>query len=182
MATPFMNTMATGLACQGFRVARFEFPYMAARRMGRRQGPDPERILTETWLAAIKSLGAANLTIGGKSMGGRIASMVADQACVAALVCLGYPFHPVGKPDRLRVEHLRRIRTTTLILQGTRDPFGGRDEVAGYELSPAIRLNWLEDGDHSFKPRKTSGRTEQDNLNQAIDTIVAFLNALGRDG
>jgi predicted alpha/beta-hydrolase family hydrolase len=96
-------------------------------------------------------------------MGGRIASLVADEACVAGLVCLGYPFHPTGKPDRLRVEHLESLKTPTLILQGERDPFGSREEVAGYKVSPSVRIAWVEDGDHSFKPRKTSGRTQQQN-------------------
>ena len=98
--------------------------------------------------------------IGGKSMGGRIASLVADEAAVAGLVCLGYPFHPVGKPTQLRTQHLEFIKTPTLILQGQRDPFGGPAEVAGYHLPSTIRLHWLVDGDHSFKPRKSSGTTE----------------------
>src|ERR1700733_5899216 len=82
----------------------------------------------------------------------RISSLVADEVGVAGLVCLGYPFHPVGKPDRLRVEHLRTIKTPTLIMQGERDGFGNREEVAGYKVSPAIEVNWVADGDHSFKP------------------------------
>ena len=116
--------------------------------------------------------------IGGKSMGGRIASLAGDGAGVAGLVCLGYVFHPTGKPDRLGVEHLRAIRTPTLIVQGIRDPFGSREEVAGYELSPAVRVAWVEDGDHSFKPRKASGRTELQNWVAVPGEIVAFLVAL----
>jgi len=76
------------------------------------------------------------------------------------------------------VEHLQAIKTPTLILQGERDPFGNRDEVDGYKLSPTIRVAWLEDGDHSFKPRKTSGRTEQQNWEAAIKEIVVFLGSL----
>ena len=111
-------------------------------------------------------------------MGGRIASLVADEAQVAGLVCLGYPFHPVGKPDRLRVEHLQTIKTPTLIVQGERDAFGTGEDVAGYRLSSAVRIQWIEDGDHSFKPRKASGRTEKQNWDSAIEAIIAFLNAL----
>jgi predicted alpha/beta-hydrolase family hydrolase len=118
------------------------------------------------------------LVIGGKSMGGRIASLVADEAGAAGLVCLGYPFHPVGQPERLRVEHLEAIRTPTLIVQGERDPFGSQEEVAGYRLSSAIRIAWVVDGDHSFKPRKKSGRTEQQNWEAALGEIVTFLEAL----
>src|SRR5947209_5742628 len=123
MDTAFMEAFAMGLADRGLRVARFEFPYMAERRKsGKKRPPDREPVLREAWLEVVEQLGADGLLIGGKSMGGRIASLIADQANVAGLVCLGYPFHPVGKPDRLRVGHLRALRTPTLILQGTRDP------------------------------------------------------------
>ena len=88
-----------------------------------------------------------------------MASLIADERGAAGLVCLGYPFHPPGKPDRLRTEHLRVLRTPTLICQGTRDPFGKRDEVAGYALAPSIRLAWIAEGDHSFTPRGQSGRS-----------------------
>src|SRR5262249_24203016 len=95
----------------------------------------------------------------GKSMGGRIASLIADEAVSQGLVCLGYPFHPPGRPQNLRVEHLRHLRTPALIVQGTRDSLGSREEAGGYELSPRIRIAWIDDGDHSFKPTKRSGRT-----------------------
>lgn len=118
MDSPFMAAMAKGLADRGFRVARFEFPYMAGRRTGKKRPPDREPALRAAWLRVIAELGADSLVIGGKSMGGRIATLIADEAKVAGLVCLGYPFHPVGKPKQLRVEHLRTIKTPTLILQG----------------------------------------------------------------
>ncbi len=179
MDTPFMNRFAIGLAGHGFRVARFEFPYMATQRVtGNKKPPDREPVLRETWLKVVELLARERLVIGGKSMGGRIASLVADEAQVAGLVCLGYPFHPVGKPDRLRVEHLRTIKTPTLILQGERDPFGNRTEVARYQLSPTIKVAWLEDGDHSFKPRQASGLTEQRNWEAAVAEIVRFVQSL----
>jgi uncharacterized protein len=181
MATPFMNAMAVGLADRGYRVARFEFPYMAGRRSGKRRPPDRETVLRETWLKVVEKLGRRRLVIGGKSMGGRIASLVADEAAVAGLVCLGYPFHPVGKPAQLRTQHLEFIKTPTLILQGQRDPFGGPAEVAGYHLPSTIRLHWLVDGDHSFKPRKSSGTTEAQNLETAIAEIDAFVRQLDAD-
>jgi predicted alpha/beta-hydrolase family hydrolase len=180
MYTPFMNAFTEGLAERGLCVARFEFPYMTARRQGGRRGPpDREPVLRQTWLDVIARLGAAGLVIGGKSMGGRMASLVAAEAGVAGLVCLGYPFHPVGKPRQLRVEHLHTLPTPTLILQGERDPFGTRDEVAGYGLPATIRIDWLPDGDHSFKPRRSSGQTEQSNWATAITAVADFVTSLG---
>jgi len=181
MDTPFMGFFARGLAGQGYRVVRFEFPYMAARRQSGKGGPpDREPVLRQTWLSVVNILKPKRLVIGGKSMGGRVASMVADEAGVAGLVCLGYPFHPVGKPAQTRTEHLRTLKTPTLILQGERDPFGNRDDVAGYELSSAIRIAWLADGDHSFKPRKSSGRTEEQNWTEALHTMSAYTESLPR--
>ncbi len=179
MDTPFMNFFARGLASQSYRVARFEFPYMAARRQGGKGGPpDHEPVLRQTWLRVVSLLKPKQLVIGGKSMGGRIASMIAEEAGVAGLVCLGYPFHPVGKPQQTRTGHLQTLKTPTLILQGERDPFGNRNDVARYELSPAIRIAWLADGDHSFKPRKASGRTEEQNWTEALDTMASFIGSL----
>lgn len=179
MDTPFMDFFAASLASAGYRVIRFEFPYMASKRAtSKLKPPDREPVLRESWLHVVETVGPERLVIGGKSMGGRIASLVADAAGVAGLVCLGYPFHPVGKPDKLRVEHLKTIKTPTLIVQGERDPFGGRDEVPNFTLSRNVIIVWLKDGDHSFKPRKTSGATEQQNLKLAYAAIVAFLQRL----
>lgn len=179
MDTPFMDAFAAGLSERGYQVARFEFPYMAKHReTGQKKPPDAEQVLRQTWLKVVEMLGAERLVIGGKSMGGRIASLVADEARVRGLVCLGYPFHPTGKPKVLRVKHLEALATPTLICQGTRDAFGNRDEVAGYRLSKAITLHWLEDGDHGFKPRKSSGRTERQNWDDAIAAIAAFVAGL----
>ena len=188
MDSPFMAHIAQGLGARGLRVARFEFPYMAARRAdGKKRPPDRAPVLLEGWRAAIAALagpggqpgsGPANgpgLAIGGKSLGGRMASLIADEAGVRALVCLGYPFHPPGRLDKLRTEHLAELKTPTLILQGERDPFGTRDEAAGYRLSPAIRIAWCPDGDHSLKPRKASGRSQEDNWDLAVDVMHEFL-------
>jgi uncharacterized protein len=179
MDTPFMAFFAAALAARGWRVARFEFPYMAARRQdGRRPPPDRQPVLLETWRAVIAHLGAGALVIGGKSMGGRMASLIADEAGVAGLACLGYPFHPAGKPERLRTEHLATLKTPCLVCQGTRDALGNAGEVAGYALSPAIRLHWAEDGDHDLKPRKSSGRTAEQNWTEAVDALDGFFRAL----
>ncbi|MCP5367196.1 MAG: alpha/beta fold hydrolase [Hyphomicrobiales bacterium] len=179
MDSPFMAAFAQGLAERGLRVARFEFPYMAGRRAaGSKRPPDRAPVLEAAWRAVIDHLGPGRLVIGGKSMGGRIASMVADDAGVRGLVCLGYPFHPPGRPEKTRVAHLETLRTPTLILQGTRDPLGNADEVPGYPLSPAIRVHWLADGDHGLKPRKASGRTEAGNWAEAMDAIAEFARRL----
>ena len=179
MDSPFMTEVAQGVAAHGVRVARFEFPYMAARRVdGRRRPPNPQARLLEIWRTVIAALGPANLVIGGKSMGGRMASMIADETRVRGLICLGYPFHPPGRPDKLRTAHLESLATPTLIVQGTRDPFGIRAEVERYALSPAIRVAWIEDGDHDLKPRKASGRTTEQNCQAAIAAMIEFLHGL----
>lgn len=179
MDSPFMARVAKGLAAEEIRVVRFEFAYMAARRKGERRPPDRPPLLRKRWLDVIESVGGREgLVIGGKSMGGRIASLVADEAGVAGLVCLGYPFHPIGKPETLRTAHLATLRTPALFLQGTRDAMGSRDDVAGYELSPAIRMHWLEGGDHSFKPPKGSGRTEAQNVAEAVAVAAAFTKSV----
>lgn len=180
MDSRFMNIVAEALAADGrARVVRFEFPYMRARReSGKRGAPDREPVLMQAWRDLIAELGSANLVIGGKSLGGRIASMVADEARVRGLLCLGYPFHPPGRPEHLRTAHLETLRTPALIIQGTRDTFGPRDEVIKYPLSRRIRVAWIEDGDHSFKPRARSGRTEAQNLAQAISLSNDFLASL----
>ena len=181
MDSPFMAGFAASLAARGIGVARFEFPYMARRRQdGRRRPPDRADTLIAAWLEVVDALGPEGLVIGGKSMGGRIASMVADRCGARGLVCIGYPFHPAGKPDKLRTEHLAALRTPTLILQGERDPLGRPEEVAGYALSPAIALEWLPDGDHDLKPRKASGHTHADNIARAADLAAAFVEGLAR--
>lgn len=179
MDTPFMEAIAGGLADAGFRVVRFEFPYMAKRRAdGRKRPPDRAPVLRETFVEVAEALAPAPLAVGGKSMGGRIASEIADAVGARALVCLGYPFHAPGRPEKVRADHLAGIRTPTLILQGERDPFGGRDEIAGYDFSPRVRLHFLPDGEHSFKPRKASGHTGADNLKDAVAATVDFLKGL----
>ncbi len=156
MDSPMLTTIAETIASHGIRVIRFEFPYMAARRAGTKKGGAPDRapILIDTWKRVIEEHGGGEkLVIGGQSMGGRIASMVADEVNARALVCFSYPWHPPGKPEAPRTAHLEKLKTPTLILQGTRDPFGSPEEVASYKLSKKIRVEWLEGGDHSLRKR-----------------------------
>lgn len=180
----FMQDMARQLGAAGLRVARFDFPYMIRMQAeGRRRPPDRLPVLQAAYQAAIATLltrGATpgRLLIGGKSLGGRVASLIADAQQAAGLICLGYPFHPPARPERLRTDHLGALRTPTLICQGERDRFGSRAEVVDYALADGIRLAWLPDGDHSFEPRKASGHTEADNRRQAVRLIMDFVAGL----
>jgi predicted alpha/beta-hydrolase family hydrolase len=181
MDSPAMNAITAALAEAGFRVARFEFGYMASRRTaaGRKPPPRAETLIGE-YKSAVEKLGAKGpLIIGGKSMGGRVASMLVDELFaageVAGLLCLGYPFHPPGKPEQLRTKHLAGLKAPALICQGTRDVFGSRQEAAGYKLSKQIEILWLEDGDHDLKPRKAiSGFTAADHLKAAAERVKAW--------
>ena len=185
MDSPFMAAMAEGLAACGWRVVRFEFPYMARRRQdGTRPAPDRlpklEQAFRDQLLReASQHASGLPLCIGGKSMGGRVASLVADDLAnglnLRACLCLGYPFHPPGKPEPLRIEHLQRQRTATLILQGERDAFGRRAEVEAYGLAPSVQLAWIPSGDHSFKPTRSSGLSEADALALAVQAADTFL-------
>jgi predicted alpha/beta-hydrolase family hydrolase len=177
----FMAQMADRFAAGGARVVRPWFPYMArAAAEGRRRPPDPEPRLLDALRAVIEAERgvAGRIVIGGKSMGGRIAAMLADEVGAAGFVCFGYPFHPPGKPERTRLEALAELRTPALICQGERDPFGNCNEVGGYGLSPAVRVAWIADGEHSFKPRKASGRTWTRNLDEAAALTLDFLRGL----
>ncbi|MBY3127367.1 alpha/beta hydrolase family protein [Rhizobium laguerreae] len=185
MDSASMTAAANALASVGFRVARFEFAYMAARRSSDGRKPPPRaETLNPEYEAAIAELGASGpLIIGGKSMGGRVASMIADdlyrRGKIAGLLCLGYPFHPPGQPEKLRTGHLTGLTTPALICQGTRDEFGARDEVPGYDLSDRIEILWLEDGDHDLKPRKTiSGFSSADHLSTMAKAAKAWAERL----
>jgi len=180
MDSPFMDFYADYLGNRGVRVYRFEFPYMQRRReQGGRSLPDRQPVLLDCWRTAVAALGnSENLIIGGKSMGGRMASMVADELGVKGLVCLGYPFYAAKKQEKPRTQHLAHLKTPTLILQGSRDVMGSRDVVSTYKLSPTISIQWLEDGDHSFKPRIKSGRTEKENWCEGAQEILEFTRAL----
>ena len=187
MDSPFMAAIARGLAEAGWRVVRFEFPYMARmRETGRRHGPDRMPVLQEAFRRQVQLEKAARperpLFVGGKSMGGRVASLLVDELAssdgVRGCLCLGYPFHPPGKPLNLRTEHLAALKTPTLVLQGERDSFGKRGEVESYALSPQLQLRWIANGDHSFKPTKSSGLSEAENWAEAVTKGDQFLQEL----
>lgn len=179
MDSDWMNDMATRLAAQGVNVLRFEFPYMAQRRVdGGKRPPNPAPKLLECWrevYAVVRRHVTGRLAIGGKSMGGRMASLLADEMGADALVCLGYPFYAVGKPEKPRVEHLAGLKARTLIVQGERDALGNRETVEGYVLSPGIEVMWLVAGDHDLKPLKASGVSHEQHLAAAAQKVASFL-------
>nr|WP_298137659.1 alpha/beta family hydrolase [uncultured Pseudomonas sp.] len=180
MDSEFMQKMAQCLVVRGIAVVRFEFAYMAARRLdGKKRPPNPQARLLEQWRevhALVRQQVAGPLAIGGKSMGGRMASLLADELGADALVCLGYPFYAIGKADKPRIAHLADLQTPTLIVQGERDALGDRATVAAYPLSPAIRVDWLTAADHDLKPLKSSGFSHEQHLQTAADAIAAFLS------
>lgn len=185
----WMEALCAVLAEAGVRVLRFDFAYMAARqRTGSRRPPPKAEALMAEYEAAVAAAEAhgfdGRLLIGGKSLGGRVASLVAqsefDRGRIAGLVCLGYPFHPPKQPEKLRTAHLLDLTCPSLIVQGERDPFGGPEEVATYGLSDAIRVHWARDGDHDLAPRRSSGATLDGNLLDAVGEIVCFADGLAR--
>ncbi|NOJ03765.1 alpha/beta fold hydrolase [Vibrio splendidus] len=172
----FMQSVAKGLAFKGIRVIRFNFPYMIKRAEdGKRRPPDRAPKLLEAYQDIIEQCDADKLVIGGKSMGGRMASHLSEVDKVAAMACLGFPFHPPGKPEKYKGEHLAELQKPCLILQGERDTFGKREEFTDFDLSDSIRVEFIPDGDHSFKPRKSSGYTEQQNIALTVEKLSAFI-------
>ena len=181
MDSVWMNEMAERLAARGVSVLRFEFAYMAQRRLdGGKRPPNQQVKLLESWrevFTEVRRHVAGPLAIGGKSMGGRMASLLADALHADGLVCLGYPFYAVGKPEKPRVAHLADINTPTLIVQGERDALGNREAVEAYTLSPRIDVMWLVAGDHDLKPLKASGFTHEQHLDAAADHIASWLRS-----
>ena len=183
MDSSFMEEIARLLAERGARTLRFEFAYMATRRReGSKRPPDRmpklEFAFRDAYAEAQGLTVGQPLFVGGKSMGGRVASHIVDDLEAAGLICLGYPFHPPGRPEKLRTEHLPGIQASALIVQGERDPFGKREEVSGYTLGPSTTIFWTPDGDHDQKPRKASVFTHADNLNAVATAVADFMGVV----
>ena len=183
MEHAFLAELSRLLAGPDIEVVRFNFPYMTRRAQdGKRRPPDRQPILLAHWREMVREFAHPRLFLAGKSMGGRIAAEISDEIyCemnAAGLLILGYPFHPPARPDRWRGEVLKQIKTPTLLLQGERDTFGSRVELADFPFSSAVLVHWLTDGDHGFKPRKSSGLCEQDNLQQAASRIRQFVGVV----
>jgi hypothetical protein len=174
MNTRLLIDIGSALSELGVSVLRFNFPYVESGR----RSPDPQPKLEACYRAVANAVAEEFRMpfLGGKSMGGRIAShIVADGFPTAGLVFLGYPLHPPGKPERIRDAHLRQISVPMLFLQGTRDPFASRDLLhATMATLPTAKLVQIEDGDHSFKVR---GRTPAVVTSVLVEAIDAFLGA-----
>jgi predicted alpha/beta-hydrolase family hydrolase len=178
---PWMVAVARALSARGLDVVTFNFLYTEARR----RVPDKNDVLEATWRAAVDAARARDdvahgrLFIGGKSMGGRIATQVAASGAVdvRGLLLLGYPLHPPGKPEKLRTAHLPRVRAPMLFVQGSRDPFGSPEELAPVVagLAPGTRLYVIEGGDHSLAPPKSSGETLDAVIARVADETVRFI-------
>jgi predicted alpha/beta-hydrolase family hydrolase len=185
MTSPFLETFADLMAARGIATGRFEFAYMAGRKPGTdRPVPPRAELLQPEYIAAVEGVLAARrpprqLFIGGKSMGGRVASLVAGKLYqarrIAGLICLGYPFHPPDKPAQMRTAHLMDLRVPTLIVQGERDPFGTRSEVERLGLPQTIAIHWVTDGDHDLKAPRRSSASGPGSLEVAADAVARFM-------
>ena len=180
----FMEDLSAALEREGIGTIRFEFPYMQKRRQdGKKRPPDREPVLLEYFSGVIDrvraELGSTSLIlVGGKSMGGRMASILASRRDdIDGVICFGYPFHPPGKLDRWRTAHFRDLNCPILVLQGTRDPFGKPDELADHQQElEAIDLRWLEGGNHDFQTLKSQPQTQSELIAQAARETRIFVD------
>ncbi len=182
MQSDFMVEMAKGLSNAGFGVIRFNFPYMRANAIdGKRRPPDRAPKLINDFNLHIEAIKAEyspkRIILMGKSMGGRMAAIVAADTDVDGVICLGYPFIPLkgGEP---RLEPIEKSMAPVCVIQGERDKFGGKGLVDTWPVMNKVSLHWLTDGDHSFAPRKSSGTTQEANLAAAITHSIDFIRGL----
>ncbi len=200
----YMNNLSKLLNESGLKVVRFEFPFMAKRRLTGKKGfPDKMPVLLAAYLAAIKEVLVSPenhrlpLYLAGKSLGGRVATLIADflhpmtnrsqlgsafaelsitsEITVKGVFVYGYPFHSIKKPELLRIEHLHKIATDVYIFQGSRDKLGTRDEVLNYPLGKRVKIQWFEDADHDLKPRVKSGYTQEQYLKISAQAVSKVL-------
>jgi predicted alpha/beta-hydrolase family hydrolase len=177
-----LTSVADALADNKIASLRFNFPYKAAGR----KSPDRPPVLLQavrdaaTDLAKRTKLPADRLVMGGRSMGGRICSMVAAEDGAAGLVLLGYPLHPPGRADNLRIEHFPQLKMPVLFVSGTRDAFGSPDELKknAKKIKGKVSWHWIETGDHGFKTLKSSGISTDTALAAAAEAVVSFVTSL----
>ena len=184
----FMTEMSDAIADQDINVIRFNFPYMVrALAENKRRPPDRAPVLLNAFREAVSIVSEKEpkdrpLIIGGKSMGGRMATMLAAESPdqIEGICVFGYPFHAQGKPEKLRIEHFPMIKVPVILCQGTRDPFGMRAEIEPLDLGSNISLAWAETGNHDLKPLKASGLTQSDLIRTAAQTVSDLVSRLTR--
>ena len=180
MRSDFMTFMAEGLAEADMLCLRFEFPYMQAGRKAPDKAPVLESAYADVARHARLLAGDRPLVLGGKSMGGRIASQaVAAGAPADGLVFHGYPLHPPGRPERLRIAHWPDVKVPMLFVEGTRDPFCPLDTLARVQEETGVdaEVVVIDDGDHSFKVRKSSGRGTPEAWREAVDRTASWIDS-----
>lgn len=184
--SPFMDMLAEALEKQGIATVRFEFPYMLKRRSdGKKRPPDRQPKLLECFSGMVDAVRAEvdshlPLLVGGKSMGGRMASILAaERPGIDGVIGFGYPFHPPGKPERVRTDHFPDIRCPFLVVQGTRDPFGKREEFEGGVLAAGnARIHWLEGGNHDFQPLAKQQSSQKALIEEAAQAARQFVDGI----
>ncbi len=185
----FMKSIVLKLNSSGLETIPFEFPYMKIiNETGKRRPPDRMPKLIEAFHEKLEHYQAKypnkKIIVGGKSMGGRVASLLSAQLVedyknsISGCICLGFPFHPPKRLEKYRGEHLENIKTPILLLQGERDTMGCKDEVKKYKLAQSITVRYIPDGDHSFKPRVRSGHTLEGNMLMIKESIINFVHTL----
>ena len=181
-SSDFLEQIAAMLNDKQISVLRFNFHYMDKRLAdGKRYPPDRMPKLMACFTKVLAELETSlPVFLLGKSMGGRVAAMLAAQGDIQAngVICLGYPFHPQKQPQKLRLEPLQQTKLPMLILQGERDALGNQEEIADYSLSERVRIEFFPDGDHDLKPRKKSGYSHQQHLINAVELIGTFIDEL----
>ena len=187
MDSLFMERLAAAVAREECRVFRFEFPYMQKRRSdGKKRPPDRMPALEAAFIEALAGVRdeigpRTPLFVGGKSMGGRVASLLCASRAVAEFnlkggLVFGYPFHPPGRSDNWRTEHFDQLQCPLTIFQGTRDPFGRQQELAEQPQLPSqVQVNWLAGGEHDFKPLKATGRVQADLIAEAAAAAAEIM-------
>lgn len=177
MDSVFIEEMTSAFVALNINVIRFNFPYMEQRKLdGKRRPPNKMDVLVDTFQQQINNYDLdVPLFIGGKSMGSRVAAMLANDEKVAGVFCFGYPFHPQKKPEKLRLEPLQQAHKPVIIAQGSRDALGDENDIQGYNLDSNIQIHFLDDGDHDLKPRVKSGFTHREHKQLAINHVSQFI-------
>ncbi|EAT13705.1 alpha/beta hydrolase [Bermanella marisrubri] len=180
MDSDFMEAVAQGVGEKGIKVVRFEFPYMQERReTGKKRPPNRQPELLACFKELVDSQ-QGDVYLMGKSMGGRMASILAaehSELPIQQVFALGYPFHPLNKPEKLRVDHFPNMSCAMTIYQGQRDKLGDQGLVESLVLPTNIEVAWLEDGDHDLKPRVKSGYTHDEHIQTVINDIAGKIHA-----